>query len=165
MSLRSLVTGCLVALICFGLWFCLWLLPASVGLMGCETKIFSLKVRPTDIDVKGHVNNARYVEYLQWARWEYFEENGLSTEELLKINASLVIVNLNINYRKECKNGDLLAVVTTVEKLGEKSVTLKQEIRKGDQAVLDATVVLVAIDVNTRKSVMLPETVKAKLTK
>jgi len=27
-------------------------------------------VRPTEVDVNGHVNNAKYVEYMEWGREE-----------------------------------------------------------------------------------------------
>ena len=41
-----------------------------------ETSL-EIVVRPTEIDVNGHVNNAKYVEYLEWGREEWYERNGL----------------------------------------------------------------------------------------
>ena len=35
-----------------------------------------LIVRSTEIDVNGHVNNAKYLEYLEWGREEWYEKAG-----------------------------------------------------------------------------------------
>ena len=37
-------------------------------------------VRCTEIDVNGHVNNAKYVEYLEWGREEWYERRGFPYE-------------------------------------------------------------------------------------
>ncbi len=31
---------------------------------------YEIVVRPTEVDVNGHVNNAKYVEYMEWGREE-----------------------------------------------------------------------------------------------
>jgi acyl-CoA thioesterase FadM len=37
---------------------------------GDEVVVLETVVRCTEIDVNGHVNNAKYVEYLEWGREE-----------------------------------------------------------------------------------------------
>lgn len=123
----------------------------------------AITVRPTDIDVKGHVNNARYVEYLQWGRWEWFEERGLTNERLTELGVVLVVVNLNLDFRKECKSGEKLSVKTTVEKVGVKSFTMSQVVNRDKAVVLEGTVTMVSIDPTTRKSRTLPEPIKSAL--
>lgn len=63
-------------------------------------------VRPTEIDVKGHVNNAKYIEYLQWSRWEWFAKHNLTNDHLSELKIVLVVANINIDYRKEVKEGE-----------------------------------------------------------
>lgn len=114
-------------------------------------------VRPTEIDVKGHLNHAKPVEYLQWGRWEWLEARGLSHDRLAELGVVLVVVNINLDYRRECRSGEKLAVVTRLEKVGEKSVTFRQQIIKPDgSAAVEGSVVLVAIDPATRRSRPLP---------
>ncbi len=60
-------------------------------------------VRSTEIDVNGHVNNAKYVEYLEWGREDWYERIGMSYDHLLALGAVTVAVNLNLNYRRECR--------------------------------------------------------------
>ncbi len=49
-------------------------------------------VRPTEVDVNGHVNNAKYVEYMEWGRKDIYERHGLLYARLLALGA--VTVNL-----------------------------------------------------------------------
>jgi YbgC/YbaW family acyl-CoA thioester hydrolase len=115
-------------------------------------------VRPTEIDVNGHVNNAKYVEYLEWGREEWYEGNGLPYERLLALGAMTVTVNLNLNFRRECRQGDVLTITTGPERLGRTSFALRQEIRRRDgELAADAVVTLVTIDPATRRGRPVPE--------
>jgi thioesterase-3 len=122
-----------------------------------ETSL-EIVVRPTEIDVNGHVNNAKYVEYLEWGREEWYERNGLPYERLFELGAVTVTVNLNLNFRKECRQGELLVVLTRPERLGRTSFILRQEIRKRTgEVAADAVVTLVTIDPATRTSRPVPD--------
>lgn len=114
-------------------------------------------VRSTEIDVNGHVNNAKYLEYLEWGREEWYDQNGFHYDTILSWGLQTVTVNININYRKECRQGDRLSIRTRPEKLGRTSFVMKQEIynQHGDLAA-DATVTTVMIDAVTRKSSPVP---------
>lgn len=122
-----------------------------------ETSL-EIVVRPTEIDVNGHVNNAKFVEYLEWGREEWYEAAGLPYERLLALGAVTVTVNLNINYRREVRQGEVLTITTRPERLGRTSFVLKQEIRRRDgELAADAVVTLVTIDPTTRTSRPVPE--------
>ena len=99
-----------------------------------ETSL-EIVVRPTEVDVNGHVNNAKYVEYMEWGREEWYEKHGLPYDRLLALGAVTVTVNLNLNFRQECRQGEVLTIVTRPERLGRTSFVLRQEIRKRDGAV------------------------------
>ena len=115
-------------------------------------------VRSTEIDVNGHVNNAKYLEYLEWGREEWYETAGLHYEVLDRIGVQTVTVNININYRKECKQGDKLSVKTRPEKLGRTSYVLKQEIYKETgELCADALVTCVTMDNHSRKGIQVPD--------
>jgi YbgC/YbaW family acyl-CoA thioester hydrolase len=115
-------------------------------------------VRCTEIDVNGHVNNAKYVEYLEWGREEWYDRHGFSYERLLELGAVTVVVNINLNLRQACHQGDLLRIISRAERRGRTSFVLGQRIEKGDGAqVADALVTLVTIDPTSRQSRPLPE--------
>jgi YbgC/YbaW family acyl-CoA thioester hydrolase len=118
-----------------------------------------LVVRSTEIDVNGHVNNAKYLEYLEWGREEWYEQAGLSYDAFGEMGIQTVTVNININYRKECRQGDLLTIRTFPEKMGRSSYVLKQEIvnRTSGELCADALVTSVTMDAKTRKSREAPQ--------
>ncbi|MCM3145152.1 thioesterase family protein [Brevibacillus sp. MER 51] len=125
---------------------------------------YHLTVRSTDIDVIGHVNNAKYLEYMEWARFEWIWEQGFTLDELRRRAIMPVVANININYRKELKMREEVTAITTVVKVGEKSFVIRQELyNAADVLVADADVTMVMIDANTRQSISLPVELKEAL--
>lgn len=116
-------------------------------------------VRCTEIDVNNHVNNAKFVEYLEWGREDWYEQNGLPYDRLHEQGAVTVTVNIDLNFRAECRQGDVLVIRTRPERLGRTSFALRQEIRRreGDVLAADAVVTLVTINPATRASRPVPE--------
>lgn len=125
---------------------------------------YSLTVRSTDIDVIGHVNNAKYLEYMEWARFDWIWEKGYTLDEMKRRAIMPVVVNININYRKELKMREEVVALTNVVKVGEKSFVIRQELyNAGEVLVADADVTMVMIDANTRQSISLPVELKESL--
>lgn len=116
-------------------------------------------VRSTEIDVNGHVNNAKYLEYLEWGREEWYDQVGFTYNHFLELGIQTVTVNVNINYRKECKQGDQLRITTRPHKVGRTSFVVTQKIiNQQAEIVVDAMVTSVTMDVDTRQSRELPDT-------
>lgn len=116
-------------------------------------------VRSTDVDRLGHVNNAKYLEYLEWARIDWYEKAGVPVNRLFEQNIGTVVVNVNINFRHEARMGDVLTIVTRPKRKGNTSFVLEQVIENRDgQTVAEADVTSVAFDLVKRKSIpLLPE--------
>jgi thioesterase-3 len=122
-------------------------------------------VRSTEIDVNGHVNNAKYLEYLEWGREEWYDTAGLHYEAFSQMGIQTVTVNININYRRECKQGDKLSIQTRPSKIGRTSYVLQQEIynHRGELCA-DASVTCVTMDHKTRKSREIPQQLRSFFT-
>ncbi len=82
-----------------------------------------IKVRGYHLDVYQHVNNARYLEFLEEARWDGLE-NSPAFQWMMEKNIAFVVVNININYRRPAVLGDVLTVSSKLEQLNGKSGTL-----------------------------------------
>ncbi|WP_058911556.1 YbgC/FadM family acyl-CoA thioesterase [Entomohabitans teleogrylli] len=123
-----------------------------------------IKVRGYHLDVYQHVNNARYLEFLEEARWD-----GLDQEEgfqwMTANQIAFVVVNININYRKPAVLGDVLTVTSQVQQLNGKSGVLSQVItlEPEGQVVADALITFVCIDLKTQKALALEGELRAKL--
>ncbi len=119
-------------------------------------------VRSTEIDINGHVNNAKYVEYLEWGREDFYESVHLPYEALYELGAVTVTVHLDLNYRKEAKQSDELVVITRPAFIGRTSFTLGQTIVRpcDDSLIADADVTLVTIHPVSRLSVPVPQALR-----
>ena len=115
-------------------------------------------VRCTETDVNGHLNNAKFVEYLEWGREEWYESQGFGYDRLAELGAITVVVNINLDYRKSCHQGDRLRIVTSPQRRGRSSFALAQRIERSDGTVVaDGVVTIVTVDPDTRRAVPLPE--------
>jgi len=117
-----------------------------------------IEVRPTEIDVMGHVNNAKYLEYMEWSREDWYNQSGLPFDVFTQMGIGTVTVRIEINYRKEATLGQKLIVSTEAIRRGRSSFVLKHEIHnEQNELVADAEVVSVTIDLKKRKSVPIPD--------
>lgn len=127
--------------------------------------IFYTVVRSTEVDTIGHLNNAKYLEYMEWGRFDWIITAGLSLEELHRRGILPVVVNINVNYRKELRMGDEVKIVSKPVKYGSKSFVVRHELfnAKGE-LVCDADVTMVMIDAKARKTTDLPEEILSAFT-
>lgn len=110
-------------------------------------------VRGYHLDGYQHVNNARYLEFLEEARWDCMSDD---MSALVKHNAGFVVVNININYRSPGLLHQHLVVESLISKLGENSGVVSQVIRckETGNIVIDAQTTFVLFDL--KKNTVLP---------
>jgi thioesterase-3 len=120
-----------------------------------------IKVRGFHIDIFSHVNNARYLEFMEEARWVVIDKY-IDLKRMQAKGIIFVVVNININYRRPASMGDILELYLGLTKIGGKSAVFYQEIRlKGtDTVVADAQVTFVFSDKNTGKAVKIDDEIK-----
>lgn len=119
-----------------------------------------IEVRPTEIDMLGHVNNAKYLEYLEWGREEWYNQVGISFAEMRGQGFGTVTVRINIQYRKEVLLGEKLTIITQPLRKGRKSFTLEQIIlNERQEKVTEAEVTIAVISLKERKAVPLPDVI------
>lgn len=120
--------------------------------------VFHTVVRSTEVDTIGHLNNAKYLEYMEWGRFDWIIQTGLSLPELQRRGILPVVVNINVNYRKELRMGDHVKVVSRPLQYGSKSFVVRHELYNAkDDLVCDADVTMVMIDAKERKATGLPQ--------
>jgi acyl-CoA thioester hydrolase len=79
----------------------------------------SIKVRFSDLDAMGHVNNASYLSYLEEARLAYYNQVLKADTNNLEFNA--VIARIEIDYVDQIKLGDPVEIYTRTSKVRNKS--------------------------------------------
>ena len=118
-----------------------------------------IEIRWRDVDALRHVNNAVYATYLEECRDGWLAR-------ALGDDASLwdyVLARVAIDYRRELtQDDDRVAVRCAVERIGNSSITLREEIRTLDgDLTAEAEAVLVARDAGTGRSRSLTEAERA----
>ena len=120
-----------------------------------------MSVRWRDMDAMGHVNNAKYVSYLEEARVRWLVTvPGISLQDRI----APVVAATNVNYRAPIVWPNDIVVELFVERLGNSSVTIGHRIvggKDGNTLYSDGNVVVVWMDAATGKSAPLPEAVRA----
>ncbi|WP_290787233.1 thioesterase family protein [Halomonas sp.] len=124
-----------------------------------------LRVRGYHLDGYGHVNNARYLEFLEEGRWGYFDDRPGLARRLSRGDVAFVAVNLNIDYRAAAVAGDDLEIRTRLSSLGGRSARMGQEIRRvhDDALVSAATVTFVLLDVAANQAVPIEDEIRELL--
>jgi acyl-CoA thioester hydrolase len=103
----------------------------------------SIEIRWRDLDAYGHVNNAVYLTYLEEVRDEWLERTLGSDESVW----DYVIARVAIDFRRELTQGDDEVVARcTLARVGNSSLTTREELLVGGQVAAEAEVVLVARD-------------------
>ncbi|PPU78239.1 acyl-CoA thioesterase [Xanthomonas cucurbitae] len=120
-----------------------------------------ISVRWRDMDSMGHVNNAKYISYLEEARvrWMLGVQGVSMTDPIAPVVAAT-----NVNYKRPLVWPNDIVVELLVERLGSSSITIGHRIvDQKDDAVLysDGNVVVVWIDTQTGKSAALPDAVRS----
>lgn len=132
-------------------------------------------VRFSDCDPLGHVNNARYLTYLEQTRIELWRRQaGMGLRQALRSSSDpgassegFILARTEIDFLAPAQDGDVLEIRLTLDAIGRKSVTYGYEmfdVTTGG-AVAAAKSVVVWYDYATGKSVPLTDSTKALLSK
>ncbi|MEU6426657.1 thioesterase family protein [Microbispora sp. NPDC046973] len=106
--------------------------------------VFERKVRFADIDSFGHVNNVRFLDYLEDARVSMLWERP---REVAGRRQDLVVARHEIDYRRPLTfRPDPVRVEVWVTEISRVRFTLAYEIRDDDTLYVEARTVMVAYD-------------------
>ena len=104
----------------------------------------TLRVRTYECDAYGHVNNAVYLNYLEYARDLFLADHGLDYQALVSSGFGIWVAEARLVYQSPALPGEDLTVTTLPHETGAASVVLNQVIKGGDgRPVLEASMKLV----------------------
>lgn len=107
--------------------------------------VSKVRVRYSDLDAQGHVNNARVLTLLEEARvdWLWVDAPKHGADLLSK---AIVVSSLEIKYKRPILMGPPAIVSLGVAKIGTASFTVDYVVTSKDDIVATASTVLVPID-------------------
>jgi acyl-CoA thioester hydrolase len=123
---------------------------------------YACRVRWSDVDSYGHVNNVKYFEYFQEARISFLSglADGLPAGEA----GGVVVARIDVDYRRPILfRTEPFEIRTWVSRVGRSSYDLDAEIRDGDEVLSRAHTVVVAFDAEQQRSRPLSDHERARL--
>ncbi|MCB8883307.1 acyl-CoA thioesterase [Acidisoma cellulosilytica] len=119
------------------------------------------RVRYSDTDAQGHVNNVAYFAYLETGRTTLAQTCGLPIG--LHNGMHTVLARVEIDYRAEVHWPATLDLGSAVVKLGRSSATIIQGIFHGDRCVAMGREVIVMVETATGLSTPIPDDLRQRL--
>jgi len=123
--------------------------------------VYQCRVRFSDVDIYGHVNNVKYFEYYQEARLAFLTSMGRAEEEG---RFAVVVARVNVDYRRPILfRSEPYAIESWIDRVGNSSFGLSAEIKDGDTVLSRAEAVLVTFDLMTQAARPLTATERESL--
>lgn len=123
--------------------------PDLAGRIEGETHIFPIRVYFEDTDFAGHVYHANYLKFCERGRTDFIRLLGIEHQRLANPEAGepamFVVRRIEIDYLKPSRLDDVLEVITRCAEIGGASLTLDQEVRRGDAVIARAKVIVVLV--------------------
>lgn len=126
---------------------------------------YPMVVRYGDLDAQGHVNNARYLTYMEQARVGYFTHLGLWDGHSF-LNTGVILADIHITFHRPILLGQDIRIGVRITRLGNKSLDFEQNIEdvSTGQSMASASVVLVTFDFHTQQSIPIPKAWRKTIT-
>jgi acyl-CoA thioester hydrolase len=108
--------------------------------------VMQVRVYYEDTDFSGAVYHASYLRFMERGRTNYLRLLGADQRALFEETEreapgfAFVVRTMQIEFLKAARMDDVLAVVTQTEEVRGASITLHQQVMRGDEVVIDAHV-------------------------
>jgi len=118
-----------------------------------------IEVRYGDLDPQGHLNNAKFVTFFEQGRVQYFRRLDLFKQGQSFMDIGVILADVHIAYKKPVEWGMPVKVGVRTIKLGNKSMTMEQNIvhAETEEVLAAGEVVLVTYDYHAQKSIPIPQ--------
>ena len=114
-----------------------------------------IQQRFTDVDPFRHVNNVAQQMYFDVGKTDYYNK-VLGGDVLMSGRLRIVTVSTRTDYLAQIRMYDDVRVTTRCERVGNKSMTLLQQLFAGDRLCSESRSVLVAFDFEAQEGVAVP---------
>ncbi len=116
----------------------------------------TIKVRGYHEDRFRHVNNARYLEFLEEGRWDYLDARG-PQGGFAAHGVFPVVAHLSVSYRRPAQAGDTVVVSTQVAAASSRKIVMHQEVcqQATGKVCCEADITVVLVDAETGRPAIL----------
>jgi acyl-CoA thioester hydrolase len=115
---------------------------------------YPITVRYGDLDPQWHVNNSKFLTYIETARLHYLLNLGLFDGHSFN-DLPFIVADVHVKYLEPIMPTDDVLVAMGITRIGNKSLTMEYEVLSADGSRLFATAetIMVAYDYHAKTSV------------
>ena len=123
-----------------------------------------IRIYYEDTDFTGLVYHASYLRFMERGRTELLRAVEVAQSDLHAgmDGLAFVVRKMNIDFRGGAVMDDVLTIVTRPKEMRGASMTLAQEVRRGDEVLVTADVMVAAV--RGGRAVRIPDELRAALT-
>jgi acyl-CoA thioester hydrolase len=123
-----------------------------------------IQVRYADLDAQWHVNNSRFLTYMEQARLEYLQHLGLFDGKTF-MDLRMIIADVHVAFKAPIMLGQKITVSTRTMKIGNKSITFEYLIEDSENGAVCGTGEVVGVCYNylTHETVPVPAEWRKKI--
>jgi acyl-CoA thioester hydrolase len=122
-------------------------------------------VRFDDINIGGHVDNAKLGVFLNEARIRYIKLLGSAGWDMGDLATGIIIADLSINFRAEIFYGNELTIDCEIDEIEEKSFRMFYRVRNNGLISALAETGIVGLNIKEKKTGKIPEAFVEKILK
>lgn len=122
-----------------------------------------LRVYIEDTDAGGIVYYVNYLKYIERARTEFMRSLGMDRSVIFNADIMFVVADLAVDYQRPAKLDDELEATAVLTGVRGASLSLRQQVRRGAELLVDATVNLACVSPETLSPRRIPKDMLATL--
>jgi len=117
-----------------------------------------IEVRYGDLDPQGHVNNSRYLTYMEQARIQYIHQLGLWEGDSF-MDIGIILADVHITFLAPIQFKQVVRVGVHTVKMGIKSITMEYQLEDAHSLaeLARGSSVVVAYDYRNSQTIPIPE--------
>jgi YbgC/YbaW family acyl-CoA thioester hydrolase len=113
---------------------------------------YELTIIERHLDGFGHVNNSKYLEIFEEARWDLITRNGYGFGEVMSRRTGPTILEAHLVFKRELRNRQQVVVKSWLESHAEKVGTFMQHlVGEGGAVHCEARFVMGLFDLSARR--------------
>jgi len=116
---------------------------------------YPVQVRYGDLDPQWHVNNARFLTYIEQARMAYLCDLNLWDGKSF-LDLGIIIADVHVSYLSPISLGQKIRIGVRVARMGNKSLSFESQIEDEGSGKILATGEVVAVAYDFRKHRTIP---------
>ncbi|HXU62451.1 MAG TPA: acyl-CoA thioesterase [Polyangia bacterium] len=113
---------------------------------------YPVQIREQHLDTFGHVNNAKYLELFEEARWDLVTRNGYGLDEVVRRGVGPTILEVTLKFQRELRNRQSIVIRSWTDSyVGKVARFTQQMVDDAGRVCCEGTFVFGLFDLTARK--------------